>query len=743
MKPLPLSWLRRQWTPLHLLLHSLGNSQRAWLGAGLVLLLTVLLSSNLLPNSVNLRVGDISPEEIRAHRTVSYASTDETRRLRLEATQRVPSVYDDIPYATSDAIDSVNKVFGMIEAAKSNAPLSPEELSALRQRLPIQLTDRTIRILLNTQPDGFYSLQAAAERLVGKAMSGIINDMPSDIPKVRLQVNAEVRTYPAFTSEERAALADIVGHAIRPNRMLNVQRTERLREDERLSVRPIPRQILRGEVILYRNEPVTQEHIDKLIALGLQQPAINWSRMAYLALLLGMFVYLFSLYLREYHREVYRDFRRLVLLALLVLVSVLGLKLGMSVLGLKINTSTAGYLNMLWISTAAMLVTALIGANVAVPMAALLAVGTGLGMEIDLRFVTAAFVSSLAGIYAASHLRDRSSLLRMIVTLCVTNAVLVLFLNGLNGNLLETAVEGLFWAAVCGVLSSLLFWFGVAVLERPFEVTTHVGLLELCDTNHPILKRLLMEAPGSYHHSMVVAQLGEGAAEAIGADSLLVRAMAYYHDIGKIRRPQFFIENQRLENVHDRLNPSLSMLVIAAHVRDGVEIAREIKLPPPILDGIREHHGTGLVTYFYHKAGGDQCCSADLEQQFRYDGPKPQSKETAILMLADGVEAASRVLSKATPGQIEDLVERILHDRLNDGQLDECDLTLRDLDKISKSFTRSLGAMLHSRIEYPKVITATEAKKVLKYAALDTKPETIPGIEPQPVEEPDTTAAAG
>ncbi|MBW3624723.1 MAG: HDIG domain-containing protein, partial [Armatimonadetes bacterium] len=671
----PLPWLRRQWAPLLPLLHRLGGSRRMGLGSGLVLLLTLLLSSNLLPDTIHLQVGDVSPEEIRAHRTVAYYSTEETQRLRSHAVQRVPNVYDEIPYATSDAIDNVNKIFRLIEGAKArDGDLSDAERAALRQRLPVSLSDLTIRTLLNTKPDGLYSLRAAAERLVGRVMSGPINDMPSDIPKVRLQVNAEVRSLPAFSSAERVALADIVGHAIRPNRMLNPQRTERLREQERLSVQPIPRPILRGEVILSRNEPVTREHVDKLLALGLQQPALNWSRMAFLSLILGVLVYLFSLYLREYHREIYQDFPRLVLLALLVTVSVLGLKLGASVLGLKFYSSTVGYLNMLWICTAAMLVAALVGPNVAVPMAALLAVGTGLGLDIDLRFVAAAFVSSLAGIYAASHLRDRSSLIRMGVTLCVTNAAIVLCLSGLAGDLWGNFLLGLGWAVGCGLGAALLFWLGVALLERPFGVTTHVGLLELCDTNHPILKRMLMEAPGTYHHSMVVAQLAEGAAEAIGADSLLVRTMAYYHDIGKIRRPQFFIENQRIENVHDRLNPSLSMLVIAAHVRDGVEIAREIKLPPPILDGIREHHGTGLVTYFYHQATQGTCSpSADLEQQFRYDGPKPQSKETAILMLADGVEASSRVLSKATPGQIEDLVGRILHDRLNDGQLDECD----------------------------------------------------------------------
>jgi hypothetical protein len=708
----------------------------------LVLLLTLLLASNLLPDKISLKVGDLSPEEIRAHRTVKYTDYQETARLKNEAASHVPDVYDEVPFVTTDVVENISNTFRQIEGIrKLKGPSSRTALRDRKSQLPVTVSDSTLSLLLKLSPDGFYALEKASERLAARAMSVELHDVPSDIPAAQDRVNAEARRLP-FSPAERIAIGELVGNALRPNRQYNAQRTERLREEERRSVSPFRPEIHRGEVILHKDERVTPDHIEKLLALGLQQPALDWDRIAFLSLTLGLLIFLFSLYLREHHPEVFLDHRRLLLLAALVTLSVLGLKVGTSVLGLKINSSTVGYLNMLWIATASMLVSVLLGPNLAMATAALLAVGTGLGLDIELRFVAAALVSSLAGIYSASHLRDRSSLVRLGVLLTLTNVALVVFLSGFSGDLLDNLLLGLGWAVGCGVGSALMFWLGIAVLEKPFGVTTHVGLLELCDTNRPILKRLLMEAPGTYHHSIVVSCLVECAAEAIGADALLGRAMSYYHDIGKLRRPQFFVENQRVENIHDRLNPSLSMLVIAAHVREGVETARELKLPPPILDGIREHHGTGLVKYFYHQAAGAQGPSAELEQQFRYDGPKPQTKETALLMLADGVEAASRVLMRPTPGQIEDLVQRIFQERLNDGQLDECDLTFRDLDKISQSFVRSLSGMLHSRIEYPKVITTTEARKVLKYAPHHPKPLASADPETRTLEEPRKKTAA-
>jgi putative nucleotidyltransferase with HDIG domain len=413
------------------------------------------------------------------------------------------------------------------------------------------------------------------------------------------------------------------------------------------------------------------------------------------------------LYLARYHSAVYCSIPRLALLSLIVVVSVLGLKLGGTILGLKLTGVQFGCFTMIWIATAGMLTSILLSPQLAVLVIAMLSTTTGLAMNHELRWALASLVSSLVAIYTVSDIRNSSDLARAAGAMCTANLILVWLIGRIGGDIVSDLVTGSGWALVGGVASIGLFWLGTAALEKPFGVTTHRRLLELSDTNNPIFKRLLMEAPGTYSHSIFVGNIASMAADEIGADALLVRVASYYHDIGKIKRPNFFVENQHVENVHDRLNPSLSALVIRSHIKDGLDLAREYGLPPVICELMSQHHGTGLVRYFFHRAATSaanaESDTSVLEQQFRYDGVKPQSKEAALLMLADAVEAASRTLAKPTQGQIENMVDSIIAEKLADGQLDECDLTFKDISRIRASFDRTLTSMLHARIEYPEL----------------------------------------
>jgi len=257
------------------------------------------------------------------------------------------------------------------------------------------------------------------------------------------------------------------------------------------------------------------------------------------------------------------------------------------------------------------------------------------------------------------------------------------------------------WGVVAGIGGVALFWLGLTLLERPFRLATPMTLLELASLEQPLLRQLRDQAPGTYFHSQQVGQLAEEAALAIGADPLLARVAGYYHDIGKLSKPDFFIENQNgVESLHARINPTLSARIIAAHVREGVELARQHRLPTAVCDIIAQHHGTTLITYFYHQAVGDGRDPV-LEQHFRYEGPKPQTREAAIVMLADTVEAASRVLGDVTPARLANFVHEMIEMRRQDGQLDECNLTFRDLRLIEEAFVRVLVASRHRRIEYP------------------------------------------
>ncbi|MDA8414707.1 MAG: HDIG domain-containing protein, partial [Desulfobacteraceae bacterium] len=262
-----------------------------------------------------------------------------------------------------------------------------------------------------------------------------------------------------------------------------------------------------------------------------------------------------------------------------------------------------------------------------------------------------------------------------------------------------------FFAVVGGVLTAGFVSGFIPVIESLFNYTTDIKMLELANLNSPLLRDLMVNAPGTYHHSVVVGNLGEAAAESIGANPLLARVAAYYHDIGKISKPLYFIENQSgEENRHDKLAPSMSALILVSHIKEGAEVAREKHLGQPIIDIIRQHHGTGLIKFFYERAKTQAESTGQTveEQDFRYPGPKPQTREAGIVMLADCVEAASRTLVNPTPDHIMGMVQNIINRIFTDGQLDECELTLKNLHEIARSFNRILNGIYHHRIDYPE-----------------------------------------
>lgn len=355
-----------------------------------------------------------------------------------------------------------------------------------------------------------------------------------------------------------------------------------------------------------------------------------------------------------------------------------------------------------------LLLTILLDPRVAVVVAVALGLLVGLVAEGDWTVPAVTSLGAVAGVYSLRRMETRGDLVRaglVVSAACVLALVALHLVQAAAWDMAFLRDVGM--GALNGILSSVLAAGSLPMLESLFGVLTPIKLLELANPNHPLLKKLLVEAPGTYHHTILVANLCEAAAEAIGADPMLARVGAYYHDIGKAKRPYFFTENQMGgENPHDKLPPHLSALIIAAHVKDGVEMAREKRLPEEIIDFIREHHGTTLISYFYHKATQNGTSEHVLEEDFRYEGPRPRRKETAICMLADGCEAAVRALRQKGPltqDQIEDQVRKIIQDRLRQGQLDQSDLTLRDLATIQRTFVRVLGSVYHTRVEYPNL----------------------------------------
>lgn len=354
--------------------------------------------------------------------------------------------------------------------------------------------------------------------------------------------------------------------------------------------------------------------------------------------------------------------------------------------------------------------TALVFAVVAAVMSGLLigvGMGAGAGWMDGPGYTAYALIGGVAAAVGVRQCTHRSIVLRAGLKLGAVNAVTLLALSAMGAAMPGSGLAEPFYAALAGVSNGVItavLAIGVTpLLESGFRYTTNMKLLELARMDHPVLKDLAMRAPGTYHHSIVIGTLVEAAAESINANPLLARVAAYYHDIGKTKMPGYFIENAARENRHDKLTPSMSALIISSHAREGAEMARKHHLGAEIADVIRQHHGTSLITFFYQKAK-DQAGEGEKveEKNFRYPGPKPQTKEAGLVMLADSIEAASKTLKDPTADRIQYLTQKIVNKIFADGQLDECELTLKDLHAITRSFNRVLSGIYHQRIDYPE-----------------------------------------
>ena len=356
------------------------------------------------------------------------------------------------------------------------------------------------------------------------------------------------------------------------------------------------------------------------------------------------------------------------------------------------------------LASIAMILTLLLNANAAFITSLALSIYVGImaGGKLELSFMF--FVGSVVSIYIVRGARRRSQIFFAGGVVSLINFFSIVGMGLLNNLQKETILRDGAFGIANGILSSFIVIGFLPLFEYIFNLITNITLLELSDLSHPLLKELTIKAPGTYHHSILVGNLAEDACDAIGANSLLARVGAYYHDIGKTEKAEYFVENEiGIPSKHGKLAPSMSALIITNHSKDGVELAKKYKLNNAIIDFISQHHGTSLIYYFYQRALEKVKSEKELkEEEFRYPGPKPQTKETAIVLLADSVEASSRMLSDPTPARIRGLVQKIINNKFIDGQLDECDLTLKDLNTISESFVRVLTGVFHTRLEYPE-----------------------------------------
>ncbi len=520
---------------------------------------------------------------------------------------------------------------------------------------------------------------------------------------------------PFFASLPRdtaKAVREVASLLIVPNLTFNKNETELRKARERDAVKTVYFKIQKGEMIVREGERITEHHMVKLNALNATQKESNlvqtfFGLVFFNAILLGIFL----IYINRFKQPISQDLQKLTLLGLIIVGSLGLIKafywVAQIVMANLEFVEPSSILLGIPFAFCGMMIGVLFEIRIFIFPILMISILSGMMIHEDLSFTLYALVGNVIAALTVQNCRRRSALLRGGMIVGGTNILTALSISILHNDLsLARGVDDAVFAFFGGLLVSVLVSWLVPLLESLFKITTDIRLLELSDTNQRVLKDLLVHAPGTYQHSLMVGNLAEEAAEAVGANPLLTRVSSLYHDIGKIQKAEYFVENQiNLENRHDKLTPSMSALILISHIKDGVELARENKLPPAILDIIRQHHGTSLITFFFQKAKDRENPSihAVKEEDFRYPGPKPQTKEAAIVMITDAVEAASRVLAGPNPSRIEGMVNKILERIYIDGQLDECDLTLKDLRKIKRSLLPILTSIHHHRIDYPSV----------------------------------------
>ncbi|MBN1348539.1 HDIG domain-containing protein [candidate division KSB1 bacterium] len=488
---------------------------------------------------------------------------------------------------------------------------------------------------------------------------------------------------------------------LQPNVFYNETETNALIEQAVNSVPLAKGMVLEKERIIDTHQRVSREHKEKLTSLAQARKEReedaggirNVLPYAGRFFLVVLSLLLLGVYIVKEHRKLLLNFKQLLLIHLIILFT-LFLTFIINKLGLSPN--------LIPIALAAMLLTIFFDSGLGFVATISMSIIMGGLRGNNFNVVVISIIAGAVAVVTISKVRTRNWLVQSILWIVGAYIISISALELLRYAPLDTTLIACGYGALNGILSPILVYGLITIIELTFDMTTDMTLLELSDLNNPILKEMALKASGTYFHSILIGNLSEAAAEAIGANSLLARVGGYYHDIGKIKKPGYFIENQnRGRNPHERLSPSMSFLILVNHVRGGLELARKYKLPKEIKDFIAQHHGTGVANVFYKKAI-DQKGGKDVnESDFRYPGPKPQSKETAIVMLADAVEAASRSLKDPTVSRIQAIVNSITRDRFLSSELDECPLTLRELNKIGESFQNILIGIFHARIEYP------------------------------------------
>jgi hypothetical protein len=643
-----------------------------------------------------LREGDVSPSDIRSPQLIEYLSEVRTEEARVQAERRVVDIYEPVRRVRSEQLARAEEVAALIGAVRADGSAPAEQKLQTLSSLPdVQMDAEDWQTLLALDDEAWERVADETPTVLSFVMLNEIRD--NQLAAVRRQVPS----YVDLIDEQEARVAIALVRALtKPNTVFNEERTLALRAEARAAVPPQIERYEAGEIIIRTGDLVTAHHIEVLQALGLNQPGWDWWRLVTALIIACVLAAIFGLYAFTRDTPEVMTPKNMGLLVALLLAFLLLAKFmipGRTVLPYLFPLAAA---------------TMLVGTLLSLPMAILTAVYFGVMVAyLSNGNVDLVVYSMLAALVGALVLRKGERISVFAAAGAAVSAASVALLLAFNLPFSRIDLTGVIQLAIAGLangaVAASITLIGFYLLGAIFDIATPLRLMELARPNHPLLRELVTKAPGTYHHSLLVSNLAEQAAEAIGADAFLTRVGAYYHDVGKINRPYFFVEN-RMQGVdpHSQLDPWSSARIIINHVKDGDEMARRHKLPRRVRDFILEHQGTGIVRVFYHEAQKQAAPEAVDEKDFRYTGPKPRSRETALVMLADSCESAVRAMRPESQAGIDELVRKIINQKLIEGELSQSPLTLTDLETTRRIFVQALQGAHHPRIAYPDATAA-------------------------------------
>lgn len=666
------------------------------------LALYAMLVATISPDQYDLRVGQVSPITITASRDVE--DTLATQQLRDAAMSAVQPIYYTDSEAQNKVMDNLNSAFLRLETVRGwTVDPNGEVGSAFLQRAastlaPMKVSEESLAWLMSLEAEQLAGLRDTLVEMVEAVLTDKLAENREREAISKICKDLETAEF----SEEAVSMADAVLSAyLAPNLLVDTETYEVKKEEAAAAVEPVI--YLKGRNIVRSGEIVTRAQITMLNDLGMlkSSSSLDILMLAGIALLLALLMMVVIIYLRIFQPDMLADVRKVALLGTIFVITI-----GLCILCQEINV----YL--MPVTLGVMLTAVLLKNRLALIVNIALSVMCGMVASGASGVFTASMFSVMltsivSGTLSVAIMRkrqQRAALLLAGAAVAVSNIASIFAVSLISSSTsLMTDFIWMAWAAASGIIAAILCIGLQPALEWVFNLVTPAKLLELSNPNQPLIRRLILEASGTYHHSIIVANLSEAAADSIGANGLLARVGAYYHDVGKLKRPLYFKENQMGDNPHDRTDPMVSTAILTAHPRDGVVLAQKSRMPKPILDIIEQHHGDTPVIYFYDRCvkqnGAENVDIAD----FRYAGPRPQTREAAIVMLADTVEAAARALPDPTMEKMDQLIRRLVRSKMDDGQLDDSPLTMKDLDRICKAFLTVLTGVFHHRVEYPKV----------------------------------------